>query len=365
MEIEMTDLDYRIILPLIKPADAEAVHEAQKRMDSLIKPLGSLGRLEEIAVRIAGVTGCVKNDVSRKCTIVMAADNGICEEGVASTPKEITLVQAINMTRGICGIGVLSRVAGADLCVVDIGIDSDLKSDRWIDAKIRRGTANFAKGPAMSREEAERAINVGIKTVAEQAGKGVKIIGTGEMGIGNTSSSSAVIMALTGAKADDAVGRGGGLTAAACEHKKRVIENALALNDPDAADPVDVVAKVGGFDIAGLMGCFIGASYFRIPIVVDGVISVAAALAAFRMNERIRDFMIASHLSKEPAYRIAQNEMGLSPMLDMDMRLGEGTGCPLAYGIIDAACAVMNDMATFEELAIDREYRVDNRNKEV
>ena len=355
------NIDYKEMLREIRPADRNALAAAQRHMDSLIKPLGSLGKLEEIAVRIAGMTGRTHNDVSLKCTIVMAADNGICEEGVAGSPQEITLAQAINMTKGICGIGVLSRVAGSELRVVDIGIDSDYKNDKLIDAKVRRGTANFAKGPAMTREEAEQAINTGARMVAELIGRGFSVIGTGEMGIGNTSSSSAVIMTLTGSGADEAVGIGGGLTREALEHKKKVLEAAILLNHPDADDPVDIISKVGSLDIAGLMGCFIGAAYFRVPVVVDGVISIAAALAANRMNAHIRDFMIASHISKEPAYKIAQAEMGLRPMLDMDMRLGEGTGCPLAFSIIDAACAIMNNMATFDELGIDKDYRVDNR----
>jgi nicotinate-nucleotide--dimethylbenzimidazole phosphoribosyltransferase len=352
---------YKQILREIRPADSQALAEAQKHMDSLIKPLGSLGKLEDIAVRIAGMTGSIKNDVGKKCTVVMAADNGICEEGVASTPQDITLVQANNMTRGICGIGVLSKAAGSDVCVVDIGINSDYADDKIIHAKIRKGTGNFAKEQAMTLEETEQAIDTGIRIISELVEKGYKVIGTGEMGIGNTSSSSAVIMAMTGAKAEQAVGIGGGLTPEAHLKKKQVLTAALALHRPDPNDPLDVVSKVGGLDIAGLMGCFIGAAFYRVPIVVDGVISIAAALAASRLNGDIRDFMIASHISKEPAYIIAEQELSLRPMLDLGMRLGEGTGCPLAFGIIDAACAVMNNMATFEEISIDKNYRVDNR----
>ena len=354
-------MDYQEILKKIEPAYEEGIRGAKERMDCLIKPLGSLGKLEDIAIQLAGITGRIKNDVSRKCTIVMAADNGIYEEGVASTPKEITLIQAVNMTRGISGMGALSASVGADIKVVDIGIDGDFECNAIYERKIRYGTSNFAKGPAMTREEAEKAIEIGIAMVADAVKEGYQLLGTGEMGIGNTSSTSAVVMALTGLSADLAVGRGGGLSDEAFEQKKKVITAALTLNDPDPADPVDLVAKVGGFDLAGLAGCFIGAAYYRVPIVIDGVISAAAALIACRMNPAVKDFMIPSHQSMEPAYQVIADELGLRPMLDMDMRLGEGTGCTLAFSIIESACAMMNHMATFDEIRFDQNYRIDNR----
>lgn len=355
------DSKFKKRLDAIAPLDMKALEAAQKHMDSLVKPLGSLGKLEDIGIRIAGITGKIHNDLSKRCIIIMAADNGICAEGVSSTPQEVTLLQAINMTKGLSGVGVLSKWAGADLRVVDIGIDGDYDNDKILNAKIRRGAGNFAKVPAMTREEAEEAIETGIKIVGDLAAEGYGLLGTGEMGIGNTSSSSAVIMALTGTLASDAVGKGGGLTEEAYEKKKLVLENALKFHDPNKMDPLDVLAKVGGLDIAGLVGCFIGAAYYRLPIVVDGVISIAAALAAYRMHPGVRDFMIPSHISKEPAYIAAEHELQLKPMLAMEMRLGEGTGCPLAFQIIDAACTIMNQMATFEEVSIDKNYRVDNR----
>ncbi len=353
--------NYQSMLDAILPLDVDALTEAQNHMDCLVKPLGSLGKLEDISVKIAGITGKVHNDLAKRGIVIMAADNGICEEGVSSSPKEITLLQAINMTRGICGIGVLSKWSSADLRVVDIGIDGDYDNAKIINAKVRRGTENFAKMPAMTRIQVEQAIEIGIQIVADLATEGYKLIGTGEMGIGNTSTSSAVIMALTGTPASDAVGKGGGLTAEAYEKKKRVLEEAIKLHNPNPKDPIDVLAKVGGLDIAGLVGCFIGAAYYRIPIVVDGVISIAAALAAERLRPGIKAFMIASHISKEPAYIAAEAELQLKPMLAMDMRLGEGTGCPLAFQMIDAACCIMNKMATFEEVSIEKDYRVDNR----
>jgi nicotinate-nucleotide--dimethylbenzimidazole phosphoribosyltransferase len=356
-------MDYKEILTNIEPAYEEGIRAAKERMDCLIKPLGSLGKLEDIAIQLAGITGKVNNTVDKKCTIVMAADNGICEEGVASTPKEITLIQSINMTKGISGMGALSSSAGADIRVVDVGIDADYEYDKIYHRRIRKGTSNFAKGPAMTREEAEKGIAIGISMVEGAVKDGYQLLGTGEMGIGNTSSTSAVVMALTGLSAELAVGRGGGLNDEAFAIKKRVITEALMLNKPDPDDPVDIVAKVGGFDIAGLVGCFIGAAYYRVPIVIDGVISAVSALLAYRMNPAVRDFIFPSHISMEPAYQIITKELGIRPMLDMDMRLGEGTGCILAFGIIKAACDMMNNMATFEEIKFNQDYRIDNREK--
>lgn len=349
------------VLDGIKGADKDVLEQAQKHMDSLIKPLGSLGKLESMAVKLAGITGQVHNNIDKKCSIVMVADNGICDEGVAGSPQDITLVQGMNMTKGICGMGVLSAHAGADIKVVDMGIMSDYNNDKVYNRKIKYGTDNFAKGPAMTREEAVRAFEVGIEMVELAVSEGYKIIGTGEMGIGNTSSTSAVFMAMTGASADVAVGKGGGLTDEALIHKKKVIENAIKLNAPDKNDPIDVVAKVGGLDIAGMAGCFLGAAYYRVPVVIDGVISALAAYVAAQLNPLVKDFMFSSHKSKEPVYDLIFDELGMQPILDMDMRLGEGTGCALAFNIISAACAIMNNMATFEDIAYDDSYRIDIR----
>ena len=349
------------VLDGIKGADKEVLEQAQKHMDSLIKPLGSLGKLESMAVKLAGITGKVHNNVDKKCSIVMVADNGICAEGVAGSPQDITLVQGMNMTKGICGMGVLSAHAGADIKVVDIGIMSDYNNDKVYNRKIKYGTDNFAKGPAMSREEAIKAFEVGIEMVELAVSEGYQIIGTGEMGIGNTSSTSAVFMAMTGASAEVAVGKGGGLTDEALIHKKKVIEDAIKLNNPDKNDPIDVVAKVGGLDIAGMAGCFLGAAYHRVPIIIDGVISALAAYVAAQLNPLVKDYMFSSHKSKEPVYDLIFDELGMEPILDMDMRLGEGTGCALAFNIISASCAIMNNMATFEDIAYDDSYRIDIR----
>lgn len=349
------------VLKGIKGADEKVLEEAQKHMDSLIKPLGSLGKLEMMAIKMAGITRKVKNTVEKKCSIVMVADNGVCEEGVAGSPQDITLIQGMNMTKGICGMGVLSAHAGADIKVVDIGIMSDYNNDKVYNRKIKYGTDNFAKGPAMSREEAIKAMEVGIEMVELAVSEGYGLIGTGEMGIGNTSSTSAVFMALTGESPENAVGKGGGLTDEALIHKKKVISDAIKLNKPNPKDPIDVVAKVGGLDIAGMAGCFLGAAYFRVPIVVDGVISALAAYVAAQMNPFVKDYIFSSHKSKEPVYDLIFKELEMEPILELDMRLGEGTGCALAFNIISAACAVMNNMATFDDIKYDQSYRIDIR----
>jgi nicotinate-nucleotide--dimethylbenzimidazole phosphoribosyltransferase len=256
---------------------------------------------------------------------------------------------------------VLSRHAGADIRVVDIGIASDLEYPGLISRKIRKGTSNMSKGPAMSREEAVQAIETGIEMVSQLVLEGYSLFGTGEMGIGNTSTSSAVTMAFLGCNVEDAVGKGAGLTEEGYSNKQAVIERAISLNKPDTNDPIDVLSKVGGFDIAGMTGCFLGAAYNRVPIVVDGFISATAALAAFRINPLVKDFIIPSHCSEEPGYKLAMGEIGLKPMLDLNMRLGEGSGCPLAFNIIEAAEAVISEMATLEEAMIAGDFLIDIR----
>lgn len=345
----------------IKPIDELAKSEAVKHLDSLIKPIGSLGTLEVIAAKITGITGQKSNIFEKKCTVVMAADNGIHEEGVSSCPQEITAMQTINMTKGITGICILSEHAGAEVVIVDIGVKGDLHSPGIIDRKISHGTNNMAKGPAMTREQAVKAVEVGIEIVGDLVSKGYKLFGTGEMGICNTSTSSAVLMALTDINVECSVGKGAGLTDADYENKKRVIERALEINKPDKNDVLDVISKVGGYDIAGMTGCFLGAAYYRVPIVIDGFISTVAALAAYKMNPLVRDYLFASHSSEENGYKHAINILGLEPMLNLHMRLGEGTGCPLAFNIMEASQAVMRNMATFEQAALQDDYLVDMR----
>lgn len=345
----------------IRPAYEESMKKAAERLDKLVKPIGSLGKLEDIAVKISGITGKQKNRFEKKVTIIMASDNGVVEEGVSAAPQEVTALMTINFLKGITGVCVLSKHAGADIRVVDIGVASDLDYPGLINRKIRKGTFNMSKGPAMSREEAIKAIETGIEMVSLLVKEGYSLFGTGEMGIGNTSTSSAVAMAFLGCSSEEAVGKGVGLTEEGYANKKSVIERAISVNKPDPEDPIDVLSKVGGFDIAGMTGCFLGAAYHRVPIVIDGFISAAAALAAYRINPLVKDFIIPSHLSEEPGYRLVINDIGLEPLLDLNMRLGEGSGCPLAFNIIEAAEAIISDMATFDEATIRDDFLIDIR----
>ncbi len=345
----------------IRPLVLDAQADALARQDSLIKPLGSLGKLEDIAIRIAGITGQVRQRLPRKCIVIMSADNGVCEEGVSACPISVTRSQTNNFTLGRTGVCVLARQAGASLRIVDIGIADNLSHPGVLDRKIAKGTRNMAKGPAMSRAEAIRAIETGIEVVSALHQEGIDMIGTGEMGIGNTSTASATLIALTGLPAERVIGRGAGLTDEGFRNKINIIERALAVNRPNAEDPLDVLAKVGGFDIGGMAGCFLAGAALRIPIVVDGFISAVAALLACRLHPGVKEFLIPSHASAEPGYAYAMQAMGLSPALLMNMRLGEGTGCALMFPVIDAALAVADEMATFEEGDIVNDFMVDIR----
>jgi nicotinate-nucleotide--dimethylbenzimidazole phosphoribosyltransferase len=356
-------MNYQEVIAGITGADTEAMAASRAYSDTLLKPFGSLGTLEDIALKLAGITGKVHNRLDRRAIIVMAADNGVYAEGVASAPQEFTRSQAINMTRGICGVSVLARAAQAELFVVDVGIIGPTGCPDVIDRKVRSGTANMAEGPAMSREEAIRAIEIGVETCSGVYEQGFDIVGTGEMGIANTTSTAACLIALTGMDVEKAVGRGAGLSDEGLAHKVEVVKRALAVNAPDANDPVDVLAKVGGLDIAGMVGCFLAAAQKRRPILVDGAISAVAALIAVRLAPDARDFIFATHRSAEPAYDLIASEMGLAPFLDMHMRLGEGTGCALAFSVFSAACAMMDKMGTFADVAFDESVLVDIRDE--
>lgn len=344
------------IINAIEDGNKEVIIQADQRMISLAKPLKSLGKLEEIAIKFSGITGKVKNQINKKMIIIMCSDNGVVEEGVASAPQSVTLAQTINFTKGLTGVAVLAKANNTELMVVDVGINCDFNHPKVINKKIRKSTYNIAKGPAMSYEEAANAMLIGIKCVKNAKELGYEILGVGEMGIGNTSTSSAVLSALADIKVEDVVGRGGGITDKTFEWKKKVIKKALEINKPIKEDPIDVVSKVGGFDIAAMAGVFLGAAYYKVPVVIDGFISVVAALIAFRLNPKTRDYMFTSHGSRELGFKVAMKELELSPILNLDMALGEGSGCPLAFSIMDSACAVMNNMATFEEAEINDSY---------
>ena len=344
------------IISNIQDVNREALKKADDRMTSLAKPLKSLGKLEDMAIKLAGITGRVNNKIEKKVVIIMSSDNGVVEEGVASAPQSVTLAQTINFTKGLTGVAVLAEANNTDLMVIDVGVNCDFKCPGVINRKIRKSTDNIAKGPAMTYEECVKAILVGIECVRDAKNKGYDIVGVGEMGIGNTSTSSAVLCGLTHALVKDVVGRGAGITDEAYAKKICVVQKALDINKPNMEDPVDVIAKVGGFDIAAMTGVFLGAAYYKIPVVIDGFISVVAALSAYRLNNKCRDYMFTSHASKEIGFKTAMRELGLSSILNLNMGLGEGSGCPLAFSIMDSACAVMNNMATFEEAEINDDY---------
>ena len=337
----------------VQPLDQKAMLAAEAHQARLAKPPGSLGRLEELSVQLAGITGKVHNELPRKQLLVFAADNGVVAEGVSSAPQSVTMQQTINLTRGKTGAAVLAKRFGCGLTVCDVGVNADLCESAVLNRKIAYGTQNICAGPAMTREQALQAILTGA-AVAENVD--ADAVGIGEMGIGNTTTSSAVLAVLLGADVDKVTGRGGGITEESFRKKKAVIRTAIAVNRPNRDDVIDVLAKVGGFDLAAMCGAFLGAAASRRAAVIDGFISAVAALCAVRLCPLVRGYLIPSHASFEIGYRLAMEEMALRPLFDLGMRLGEGSGCPLAFQVLDAACAVMNNMASFDEAGINDDY---------
>ncbi len=349
--------DIQTLIASIKPLDAAAVKAAKERQAKLAKPPGSLGLLEDMSVQLAGITGNVRNRIEHCRVVVCAADNGIIEEGVSSAPRSVTMAQAVNMTKRLTGMSALAKYFGDDVVVADLGIADPYDCPQILQYKLMPGTRNFLKEDAMDRETAEKAILIGAELAKAAKADGCDVIGLGEMGIGNTSSSSAVLSVLTGLSIEAVTGRGGGLTDASFAHKKEVLEQAIASRKPDKDDVIDVIAKVGGLDIAAMCGAYLGAAACRLPVVIDGFISVVAALCAARLCPAASEYMFPSHQSFEPGYLRAIEELGLKPYLMLGMRLGEGSGCPLAFQILKASCAVMNGMALFgEESVIDDGY---------
>lgn len=341
------------LIASVECADTLAMDKAKRRQAQLAKPPGSLGRLEALSIQLAGITGNVHNQVEHPHLLVFAADNGVYDEGVASSPKAVTWQQAVNLTRAKTGASVLAKAFGAGLTVCDVGVDYDIREPKVVNRKIAYGTKNFAKEPAMTREQAERAILIGAELAMQTD---ADAIGIGEMGIANTTTSAAVLAVLTGLAVEEVTGRGAGLTDDAFALKKRVIADAIRLHKPDPADPVDVLSKVGGFDLAAMCGAFLGAAASHRPVVIDGFISVVAALCAARLCPNVKDYLIPSHASFEVGYEAALKELGCEPIFLLGMRLGEGSGCPLGFQVLRAACAVMNDMATFAEAEINDDY---------
>lgn len=339
-------------LAAIRPLDDAAMARARDRQRRLTKPEGSLGRLEEIAIRLAGMTGAIAPDLSRRAIVVMAADHGVCAEGVSAYPSSVTAQMVANFVRGGAAINVLARAAGADVVVADLGVAGEIPREGVLHRSLGPGTANMAAAPAMSRAAAVAAVEAGIAIARDLAGAGTALLGTGDMGIGNTTSSSAIVAAVTGASAASVTGRGTGVDDATLARKVGVIERALARHRPDPRDPLGVLAAVGGFEIGGLAGLILGAASTRTPVVVDGFISGAAALLAAELSPLARDYMFAAHRSVEQGHRLVLERLELVPLLNLEMRLGEGTGCALAMPIVDAAVRLMREMATFDEAGV-------------
>ena len=337
----------------VLPLDRSAMTAAEEYQARLAKPPGSLGRLEEISIQLAGITGRVHNALNKKQLLVFAADNGVVAEGVSSAPQSVTKQQTINLMRGKTGAAVLAKHFGCGLTVCDVGVNADIYESAVLNRKIAYGTQNICTGPAMTREQTLQAILTGAE-IARTVD--ADVIGVGEMGIGNTTTSSAVLVVLLGADVEAVTGRGGGITEESFRKKKAVIRTAIEVNRPDRDDVVGVLSKVGGFDLAAMCGAFLGAAAARRPAVIDGLISAAAALCAVRLCPNVRGYLVPSHASFEIGYRLAMEAMDLRPLFDLGMRLGEGSGCPLAFQVLDAACAVINDMATFDEAGINDDY---------
>ncbi len=339
----------------ITDVDREAMDQAGRRQDSLTKPRGSLGKLEELSVRLAGIYRTSRPSIARKAVFTMAADHGVTAEGVSAYPSAVTAQMVLNFARGGAAINVLSRFAGAEVTIVDMGVASALD---WPECVARcskgSGTRNMARGPAMTRTEAESAVTRGAELALKAIDNGVNAVAVGDMGIGNTTAASAVASAVTRRPVSSVTGRGTGIDDASLGKKIRAIERALEVNSVDASDGIDVLSKVGGFEIAGMVGVMLGAASRSIPVFLDGFVSGSAALVAGIVCPKSKEYMIAAHLSAEPGHKYVLEHLGLVPLLDLNMRLGEGTGAVLAFLIADAACRILNEMATFEDAGVSQ-----------
>jgi nicotinate-nucleotide--dimethylbenzimidazole phosphoribosyltransferase len=326
---------------------------ARRRQDNLTKPAGSLGRLEELSIRLAGMTGNPRPSVARKAVIVMAGDHGVARQGVSAYPPEVTPQMVMNFLSGGAAINVLARQAGARVAIVDIGVAADLGDAPGLSKrKVALGTADLTKGPAMTEAQAAQAIQVGLEVLQAEYEAGLDLVATGDMGIGNTTPSSAIIAALTGLPAAQVTGRGTGVDDGGLSRKVAAVETALTVNRPDPNDAFDVLRKVGGFEIAGLAGVIIGAASRRVPVVIDGFISGAAAVIAAGLAPKVKPYLIASHRSVEIGHGAMLDLLGLQPILDLNLQLGEGTGAAIAFHVVEAASRILNEMATFAEAGV-------------
>lgn len=336
----------------IGPLSEEARDFAKKRQDSLVKPSHSLGKLEDISIRLAGIYNQDFYATNPKVILAFAGDHGIYEEGISGQPQEVTRLAFSNFPKGICSVGVLSRAVGSDLLAIDVGINSDEKIDGVIDRKIRKGTANFSKGPAMTRDEAIQAMLIGMEFAKDYIDRGYRVIGLGEMGICNTSPSSAIVALMTDSLVEEVTGLGAGSAPEKYQLKIDLIKKAIEKNQPDKQDPIEVLAKLGGLEIGAMAGVMLAAAAGKIPVVLDGFISYAAAMIAQGINPLVRDYMLASHQSAEPASKKCLDFLGLEPCLDMNLRLGEGSGTAMFFNIIDCANEVYSKVASFEGAAV-------------
>jgi nicotinate-nucleotide--dimethylbenzimidazole phosphoribosyltransferase len=346
-------VSYLTTIKEIQPLDEKAMQAARARQNQLTKPGGSLGRLEELSIQIAGITGQVRNKIVRKAVITCAGDHGVVAEGVSAFPQAVTPQMVANILAGGAAVSVLARQFGARVKAVDAGVAVDLAPhpDLYL-SKVAYGTQNMAQGPAMTRAQAIQSIEAGIAALEVELAQGLDIVCTGEMGIGNTTPASAIVAVLTGQPVAAITGRGTGIDDAGLERKIRVIEQAMRINRPDATDALDVLAKVGGFEIGAIAGIVLGAAAHRIPVVVDGFISTAGALIAYGLCPRVADYCVAAHTSVEVGHQAMWAHLGLKPLLNMNMRLGEGTGAVLAMGLVEAACRILDEMATFESAGV-------------
>jgi nicotinate-nucleotide--dimethylbenzimidazole phosphoribosyltransferase len=337
----------------IGPLDARAMAAATARWDTLTKPRGSLGRLEMLACRVAGITGQVRPRLAERLVFVLAGDHGVTAEGVSAYPSAVTAQMLYNFARGGAAINVLARHVGARVIVVDMGVDAELPTlPGLISRKVRRGTHNFAQQTAMTPDQTLACVETGMALVEAEVKGGHSWVVTGDMGIGNTTASSAIVAAMTGAAVERVTGRGTGVTGAALARKAAVIKQALDRHQPDAHDALDVLSKVGGFEIGGLAGIILGAAARHCPVILDGLIASAAALLAVGLVPTVREYLIAGHRSVEPGHTVALQALGLEPVLDLELRLGEGTGGVLALPVLEAACRLLDEMSTFEAAGV-------------
>ena len=346
----------------IRPVSPQRSAEARARAEQLAIPAGSLGRLLDLGVRLAAIQGTTTPSFPLKAVVVMAGDHGVVEQGVSAFPSDVTAQMVANFARGRAAINALAGVARARVVIVDVGVAADLSplvaAGLVVNRKVRRSTADLSAGPAMTRAEAETAIAVGVAVAEELVAEGVDLLATGDMGIGNTTPSSCLACAFTGRTPVEVTGRGTGVDAPGLERKRRVVERALALHRPDPSDPVGVLAAVGGLEIAGIAGVLLGAASRGIPVLIDGFISTAGALVACALAPACAEYLVAAHRSQEPGHRIMLDHLHLAPLLDLDLRLGEGTGAALAMPLVDGAAALLCEMATFAEAGVSGEARV-------